>query len=135
MSSAPSPWLDRLAIGASAACFAHCLMLPFLIAALPATARVLSLPEEAHLIAFAFAVPVSAWAVLRGYRHHGVMYPALLALTGLSLLGIGALAGLTPITETAVTVAGSVLLAGAHLRNWQLSASRSPNRYAARDTR
>jgi hypothetical protein len=115
-------WLDAAAIGASAACLVHCLMLPLLFAALPAASRLLSLPESFHLAAFAFAVPASAIAMGTGYRHHGALLPAGFGAIGLLLIGIGALGGLELLLETGVTVAGSLLLATGHLGNWRLRA-------------
>ena len=123
-----SAFLDRLAIGASAACLVHCLFLPLLIAAVPATSRLFSIPEEYHLLAVAFAVPVSAWAMITGFRHHGLLLPAMLGLVGLLLLAAGALAAAQELLETALTIAGSMVLAFAHMRNWQL---RSPARTRA----
>ena len=120
------PWPDRLAIGASAACLVHCLLLPLALAALPAAARALELPEAFHLYAFVAAAPISAFAMIMGYRHHGVLLPAALGLLGLALLGIGALAGLHGLLEAGFTLAGSTILALAHLRNWRLSRTASP---------
>lgn len=118
--SAAMPWPDRLAIGASAGCLVHCLFLPLLIAAMPAATQALDVPEAFHLFAFATAVPVSAFAMRRGYSRHGLLLPAALGLSGLALLGVGALAGLRGAFETGFTLAGSTVLALAHLRNWQL---------------
>ncbi len=123
--SPASPVLDRLAIGASAACLAHCLLLPLLIAALPAASRMIELPETFHVYAFAAAVSISALAMRAGYLRHGLRLPAALGLTGLALLGTGALAGLEGLPEVGATLAGSTILTMAHLRNWQLSSSRT----------
>lgn len=114
------PWLDRLALGASAACLFHCLFLPLLLAASPALTRMLDLPEAFHIYAFLAAVPISALAMRSGYARHGLLLPASLGLAGIAMLGIGALAGLSGLLETGVTLVGSVLLALAHIRNWQL---------------
>jgi MerC mercury resistance protein len=119
-SPATMPWLDRLAIGASATCFVHCLLLPVALAALPTAAQTFQLGEDLHLYAFAAAVPISALAMRRGYRRHGLLLPAALGLGGLALLGVGALVGLRGALETGFTLAGSAVLALAHLRNWQL---------------
>ncbi|MFN3724693.1 MAG: MerC domain-containing protein [Allosphingosinicella sp.] len=118
-------WPDRLAIGASTACVAHCLLVPILIVIVPATSRWLALPEEVHMWAFATAVPVSAYAMRRGYEHHGLLLPAALGVIGLVLLGIGALFGLARALETGFTLGGSVALIVAHIQNWQLRGRRS----------
>lgn len=111
---------DRLAIGSSVACLVHCLVLPLAIAVAPALARVVGATESLHLAIFLIAVPASALAMLAGYRRHGLVVPALMALIGLALIGAGALAGLRFAIETSVTVAGSLVLAAAHL--WNLRA-------------
>lgn len=112
--------LDGLAIGASAACLVHCLLLPILIAVLPAASEYLGVPESFHTATFLFAVPASALAMRTGYRHHGIVLPAALALVGLVLLGVGALAGFRLFLETGVSVVGSLILAIGHLENWRL---------------
>jgi hypothetical protein len=118
--SRPSPRADGIAAGLSLLCLVHCLGLPLAIAMVPALASALSLPETVHLGLFLLAVPASAVALLAGYRHHGAMLPALFGGLGLALLGIGALAAQSELQETGFTVVGSMVLAGAHLRNWRL---------------
>lgn len=113
-------WPDLFAIGASAACLVHCLLPPLLFVALPIAARALALPEDFHLAAFTLAIPASAFAMRRGYRHHGLALPALIGVVGLLLLGAGAVGGFQRLLETGLTVMGSVLLAIAHLTNWRL---------------
>lgn len=114
---------DRLAIGSSFACLVHCLLLPLAIAFAPALARLGGATESLHLLMFLIAVPASALAMLAGYRRHGLIIPALMALAGLVLIGGGALGGFRLAIETSVTVAGSLLLAAAHL--WNIRARRA----------
>lgn len=124
--SNPSPrsptWLDLASIGASFACLVHCLLPPLLLAIAPALAGLFELPEYFHLAAILFAMPASALAMSAGFRRHGAILPATVAAFGLALLLIGTLAGLPAFKETGFSVAGSLLLAGAHLRNWRLAA-------------
>lgn len=115
-----SSWLDIAAIGTSAACLIHCLMLPLLFAALPALSAIIGLPESIHAIAFLLAVPASVGAMIGGHRRHGSNHPAIMAASGLALMGVGALGGFKLMLETGLTVAGSVTLAVAHLNNWRL---------------
>lgn len=115
-----SKWMDMFAVSASAVCLAHCLLLPLLLALLPATSRFLDVPEGVHVGAFMLAIPASAYAMRTGYRHHGIVQPLLLGALGLILLGVGALGGLRLLVETGFTVTGSVLLAVGHLSNWRL---------------
>jgi len=114
------PWLDAAAIGASFACLAHCLLLPLLLALVPALSQSLDMPEGFRLGAFLLAVPTSIWAMKAGHHRHRSVFPAVAAAVGLGLLALGALAGLPPAGETVTTVLGSVILALAHLRNWKL---------------
>jgi hypothetical protein len=112
--------LDSLGIAASLACLAHCLLVPLLIALLPTVSAMLAMPESVHAIAFAFAVPASALAMVGGYRRHGALQPVFIGSLGLAALGIGALAGLDHLAEVGSTIVGSLLLAAAHVQNWRL---------------
>jgi len=115
-----TPWLEGLAISASAACLVHCLGVPLLFALLPAASSLLGVPESFHLVAFIIAVPASGLALLSGYRRHGAMLPVLCGAGGLLLLGAGALGGQAYLVETGLTVIGSLVLGFGHLRNWRL---------------
>lgn len=125
-------WWDAFAIGASALCLAHCLLIPLLLALMPAVTQFLNVPPWFHLAAFAIAVPTSAIAMQRGFRYHGIVMPAVFGAIGLFLLGLGALGGFTILFESVLTIPGSVVLAIGHISNWKLSRSltwnRSPHR-------
>ncbi len=112
-------WFDGLAVGASALCLLHCLALPLLIAALPAVAGRLDLGEGFHLGVLAFAVPTSAFALIEGWRRHRGVAPLFAGVAGLVLLSAGLAFEDWAAVETGVTVAGSLLLAGAHVANWR----------------
>ncbi len=122
----PSPrrprtsWLDLVSIAASSACLVHCLGLPLLFAAVPAASSLLALPEWLHAVALATAIPASAIAMTGGYRHHGLAHPAQLGGIGMILLTGGVLAGERWLLETGLSVAGSLVLAMAHVMNWRL---------------
>lgn len=118
--TASSTWLDLAAIGASGACLLHCLLLPVLLALLPAAGRLIHVPEGFHLAAFAAAIPASTVAMLLGYRWHCATHPMAMAAVGLALLGYGALGGPGLIVETGFSVLGSLILALGHVRNWRL---------------
>ena len=124
--------LDAFTIGASGVCLVHCLLLPLLVAAAPSLSRLVRVPEEFHVLAFALAVPASAFALSGGYRRHGVILPVFVASAGLLLIGIGALGGLQVALETGVSVVGSVLLAIGHLVNWRLRKRSAPLRECRR---
>ena len=119
------PVADRFAIGSSAACLIHCLLLPLAIAFAPGLASVIGANENLHLLIFMLAVPASALAMLAGYRRHALIVPGMAALAGLGLIGAGALGGFRLAIETSVTIAGSILLAAAHL--WNLRANKAPS--------
>ncbi len=112
-------WFDGLAVGASVLCLIHCLVLPILIAALPALAARLDLGEGFHLGVLAFALPISAVALGEGWRRHRGLTPLAVGAFGLMLLAAGLAFEDWVAVETGVTVAGSLLLAGAHVANWR----------------
>lgn len=118
--TAAADWTERLALFGSAACMAHCLALPLLLAAIPAFASVLALPESFHRWVLAVAVPAAAFALLQGRARHGACWPLLLGAIGVAALGLGAFALDEGAAETVATVLGSLMLGGAHLANWRL---------------
>ncbi|WP_232495530.1 MerC domain-containing protein [Novosphingobium kaempferiae] len=119
-------WLDGAATCASAACLIHCLVLPLIIAALPSLAGSIDPGERFHTLLLAFAIPTSALALVPGWRSSGAVGPLACGLIGLVLLAVGVAMEGSEAAETAVTVTGSLLLAGAHLANWRLRQARCP---------
>lgn len=112
--------LDGAAIGASLLCLIHCIGLPILFALLPALASIgLPSSEWLHLLLLLTAIPVSALALVGGWRAHGRVVPMLLGALGLSGLAAGLAFDSVPGAETALTVAGSLALAMAHIGNWR----------------
>lgn len=117
--SAVTDWLDGAATCASAACLVHCLILPLVVALLPALAGTLDPGERFHRLVLLFAIPTSAFALVPAWRRTGATAPLLTGLAGLILLGAGVSLPLHAGWETALTVAGSVALAAAHVANWR----------------
>lgn len=115
---ARADWIERLAFGAALLCLIHCLALPIALAALSALSRILSLPENLHLWLLALAGPASTLALVSGGVGRGSRVPLTLGGAGLAMLALGALALGGSRGETPVTVAGSLLLAAAHVLNW-----------------
>lgn len=110
--------LDRVAIALSAVCLAHCLALPVAVAATPALTSLLPGDVWVHRLILATALPLASVALWRGWRTHGDRLPAAIGVTGLLLLAAGvAIDG--SLAETMLTVAGALVLAVAHLRNWR----------------
>lgn len=115
-----STLLDGAAIGASLLCLIHCIGLPILFALLPALATIgLPSSEWLHLVLLLTAIPVSALALVAGWRAHGAVVPLVLGALGLAGLTAGLAFDSVPGAETALTVIGSLALAMAHIGNWR----------------
>lgn len=116
MRSATSAF-DAASLGLAGLCLLHCLALPLLALALP-LAGVLAEAEWVHILLVAIAAPLTATALLQS---HGRLAPSapilLLGLLGLALLGGGAFGPAA--YEQSATVAGSLVLAAAHILNWR----------------
>ncbi|MDZ7280822.1 MerC domain-containing protein [Sphingomonas sanguinis] len=108
--------MDALAISASTLCLIHCLVLPVLIAFLPAIAEWADLGEVFHIVMLALAVPLSSLTLFGGWRRHGVVFPMIAGAVGLLLLMLG-LAFEGQGMGTALTVAGGLVLTVAHVAN------------------
>ena len=106
--------LDASAIGLSALCLAHCLALPILAASSPAFSGWIG-TEWVHAAVILIAAPLSALALWYPGQSKLVIG---LGIAGVLLLGLGLAHWPAGIGETALTVAGSLALALAHLRNW-----------------
>ncbi len=115
MKAAPSSLLDASAISLSGLCLAHCLALP-LVAAFSPVVATWAEAEWVHAVAIGLAAPMSALALWRKGQALGVI---LMSLAGLSLMALGVAHWPSHAAETPITVAGSLLLAGAHLLNWR----------------
>lgn len=106
---------DACAIGLSATCLAHCLALPLAASLLPVLGAWAE-AEWVHGLFVALAAPLSLWALTRA---RPVSRPvAGLAILGVALLILGAAGLPSHDMETPLTVAGGLLLALAHLFNW-----------------
>jgi len=110
--------LDKLAIGLSVLCLVHCLSVPLLLLAAPALGMLLEVTESSvHWTLLALALPISLYALWQGFRHHGQRNALLIGSAGLVLMLLAvthvAEAGL----EAPLTVAGVLVLLGAHVLN------------------
>lgn len=90
-------WFDRAPIGASLLCLLH---------------------GTALLLLLGFALPSSTQALITGHRHHEASRPIAPRGAGLVPMTIGALALGDNAGRTLLTIAGSLILASAHLVNW-----------------
>lgn len=112
-------WVETAALGVSAACLAHCLLLPTLFTLLPALAAITLLPSDLHLWLLAAAVPMAAAALIHGRSLHGASGPLLAGAAGLTLMAAGASFWRETGAETPLTAAGVAMLTTAHLWNWR----------------
>ena len=104
----------------SAVCMVHCLALPLLLAAVPAVAAIIVIPESFHHWVLLSAVPLAAIALLGGRARHAALWPLCVGGAGLGLLMTGAFALSEGGVERAVTVTGGILVALAHAANLRL---------------
>ena len=114
-----SRWLDGFALCASSLCTIHCLGLPLLFAVLPALAGRIDPGESFHVIMLCLAIPTSLFALIQSRRRHRDIRPLCLGSIGLLAMTFGAFVAVSTIAETLWTVAGSALLASAHILNWR----------------
>ncbi len=112
-------WLDRWGIVISSICLVHCLALPVLIALLPAVAPLLPPDNWVHPVLIGMALPVTGWALVRGYRLHREWRAVALGVVGLGLIGGGVLLDAVPLAAAGLTVIGGLFVAAAHLLNWR----------------
>ena len=115
MHARPLPSLDRVAIALSGVCVAHCLITAVLLALMSAAGGVLGNPLF-HEVGLAAAIVLAAVALGRGALSHGLMLPTAIGSLGIGVMG-GALTLPHGAGETAGTILGVALLAGAHLLN------------------
>ena len=109
--------LDFVAATLSTACLVHCLALPILVAILPLSMTWLE-NEWIHRMLVLVALPVSGVAIASSFqRKEGPAFP-LAAAGGLGLLVVAAFVEALHDYEVPVTVAGSLLLAAAHIGRW-----------------
>jgi MerC mercury resistance protein len=115
---APARTGDAVAISLSGLCLAHCLVLPLAAGVLP----LLGAWTEAEWVHWAFvavAAPVSLWTLTRPKAKSLSAVIIGLAVIGLGLLVAGAAGYPDHDWETALTVAGGLALATAHMINWR----------------
>ena len=111
--------LDVAGISLSGLCLVHCLALPIAAALLPSLAA-WTHTEWLHWGFVAVAIPTTTLALRRAQRA-GTLHVGVLLAAGLGLvaLALGASEVLGEAAEIPITVAGSVMLAGAHAVNWR----------------
>jgi len=111
-------YLDRAAIWLSGLCLLHCFAVPIALVMSSAFSEWLEATETTvHWILFGVAIPISAIALTRGYRHLGGLHNLLLGGIGLLLMLIAVSHVLGREFEVLLTVIGVSAVLVAHLRN------------------
>lgn len=111
---------EGVAVSASLLCLIHCLALPFLLLLLPGILGLFAGSSAFHVAALAMALPAALIAFRRGYRQHRAPLPVILGLSGSVCLVAALLPVMGEEAETALTVAGSLMLVAGHALNWRL---------------
>ena len=113
---------DKMAMTLSLACVVHCFLAPSFII-LSSGFLALSVDNEfVHKFIVFAAVPVSAYALLMGYRNHNTASFIPLGISGLCILILAVILGESTLGESGergLTLCGSIMVAYAHFRNYQ----------------
>lgn len=109
--------LDLFAVGISALCVIHCVVLPVLVAIMPVIAQAAE-NELAHKLMVLAAVPVSLGVIWKTLPLDGNKLFVGVVLAGLALLLSAAFLEALSAYEQPITIAGALLLSSAHI--WHL---------------
>ena len=114
---------DKFAMGLSLACVLHCFFVPsFLIL----TSGMLSVSldnEFVHKLLVLVAVPISSFALIKGYKYHKTFSFLTFGILGLVTLILAVVLGesnLGELGEKGLTLLGSILVAYSHFKNYKL---------------
>lgn len=121
-SSGRSGIFDHLAITMSGLCVVHCLLLPFVIVALPLLVQFDG--NHFHLQMLVVIIPVSLIAFAYAYPRHRNKTIIAWGLAGIAIMCVGgtiAHANYGAIADTTLTIAGSIILATSHFFNNRLT--------------
>ena len=110
----PRTW-DQVGIVLSGLCAAHCLLVPFVLVALPLWPRLVEAHAWLHPAFAVLLIPVTLLAIWA----HRERYAVLLLSIGLVMVVAATFAhsALGVIAEAGITLAGSALLIAGHVRN------------------
>ncbi len=118
-----SQYGDKTAIGLSMLCAAHCFAAPILLSLGPMYSGISLVDESFHLWLLIAVIPCSLASLWLGCRSHKNYHIPLIALFGILLLMLPVLLGhdrISELQEKTLSVIGSLFIAGAHWRNYQL---------------
>lgn len=117
-------YADKSAIVLSGICMLHCILPILLALLLPYYVGSSILTNESlHIWAIVLVVPVSTYAIIRGFQKHRSLMVLKLASVGLLMLIFAAAFGhdlLGHTIEIIMTIIGSLLIILGHLRNAKL---------------
>ena len=115
---------DLVGIFVSGLCLIHCLLLPFILAALPSMA-LRHTPEIFHFGVAVVAVPAGVFAFLPGFLRHRKLWVPLVGMLGLVLLVTASVyhEEFNANLDRVITTMGGVMLVTAHLKNRRLCQS------------
>ena len=111
--------IDRLAIGLSGLCLAHCLATSIVVALL-ASVSGFFLSPLVHEVGLAIAILLAAIALGHGARTHGLRGPLLIGFVGLSVMATALFIG-HGWQEAPLTMVGVAILAVGHVLNYRAS--------------
>ena len=113
---------DKVAASLSIICVLHCLFMPaFLIVSTGIFAFSID-NEIIHYSILFFAVPVSLFALNRGYKNHKIKNLFFIGITGILILFAAIMlpdSAYQEQLEKALTVLGSILVVYAHYKNYK----------------
>ena len=116
---------DNVAIGFSALCALHCLLLPFIVIFFPAISATFLGSEDFHKTLHYFVIPSSIVALYLGCNMHGKYNVYLYGAFGISILLIAVFFGhdfFGENGETLLTLLGAGIVSFGHFKNQKLCA-------------
>jgi hypothetical protein len=117
--------LDKVAIGFSAICALHCILLPVALIFLPALSTTFLGSEDFHKALLYFVVPSSAIALFLGCKMHGKNHVYVYGAVGIGALLIASFFGHDLFGESGeklLTLLGAGIVSLGHIRNQKLCA-------------
>lgn len=113
---------DKFSIGLSMLCAIHCLLLPFLLVALPSLASLQLANEEFHIWILVAVIPTSVFALTLGCKKHQRYRLLLWGIAGLILMVLAILLGhdiIGELGEKVLTLLGAIFVVIAHWQNFR----------------
>ena len=117
--------LDKVAIGFSAICALHCILLPVALIFLPALSSTFLGSEDFHKALLYFVVPSSAIALFLGCKMHGKNHVYVYGAVGIGALLIASFFGHDLFGESGeklLTLLGAGIISLGHIKNQKLCA-------------